>query len=234
MRRLRRRSGVSPKCQFCVRARDPKKRRHHEGACEAAWSAPPPRSSRRPWPGAWCGRGYYCVAAATRERAVRGESHRCSSDRVLRMPALHGGPRICPVLPRGDACGRGEAAERLMRLSGASRGATEAAVRGDKLTRGITFPWPRTSLGERLRWRARIVVGLGHHVCPDGWMRGWLYLAGVLDLGMKELWAGVWARIGQGSVMDALRMAYHRRRYGSGAGPSFDRVRHASRDYQLC
>jgi transposase InsO family protein len=63
---------------------------------------------------------------------------------------------------------------------------------------------------------------------------GWLYLAGVLDLGMKGVvgWS-MGENLDRALVMDALRMAYHRRRPGAGLVHHSDRgSQYASRDYQ--
>lgn len=121
--------------------------------------------------------------------------------------------------------------ERLMRLSG---------IRAQRKRRFVVTTDSRHNLpvAENILGRAFAVEGPDRvwasditYVPTD---EGWLYLAGVLDLGMKGVvgWS-MGENLDRALVMDALRMAYHRRRPGAGLVHHSDRgSQYASRDYQ--
>ncbi len=127
-------------------------------------------------------------------------------------------------------CGRGRV-ERLMRLSG---------IRAQGKRRFVVTTDSRHNLpvAENILGRAFAVEGPDRVWASDityiGTDEGWLYLAGVLDLGMKGVvgWS-MGESLDRALVMDALRMAYHRRRPGAGLVHHSDRgSQYASRDYQ--
>ena len=170
----------------------------------------------------------------------RSESHRSRANRYLlarirsayvASRQTYGSPRIHRKLSsQGDVCGRGRV-ERLMRLSG---------IRAQRKRRFVVTTDSRHNLpvAENILGRAFAVEGPDRvwasditYVPTD---EGWLYLAGVLDLGMKGVvgWS-MGENLDRALVMDALRMAYHRRRPGAGLVHHSDRgSQYASRDYQ--
>jgi transposase InsO family protein len=118
-----------------------------------------------------------------------------------------------------------------MRLSG---------IRAQRKRRFVVTTDSRHNLpvAENILGRAFAVEGPDRVWASDityiGTDEGWLYLASVLDLGMKGVvgWS-MGENLDRALVVDALRMAYHRRRPGAGLVHHSDRgSQYASRDYQ--
>lgn len=144
---------------------------------------------------------------------------------------MYGSPRVHKKLvSAGERCSRGRV-ERLMRVHGiraqqkrkfvvTTDSRHDLPVSGNLLGREFSVRKP-----DRV-WASDIT-----YVPTD---EGWLYLAGVLDLGMKGVvgWS-MSESLDRTLAMDALQMAYHRRRPGAGLIHHSDRgCQYASRDYQ--
>ncbi len=171
---------------------------------------------------------------------LRPESRRERENRRLlgRIKAAHtsgkkmyGSPRVHKKLvSEGERCSRGRV-ERLMRANGIrAQQKRKFVVTTDS---GHDLPVSENLLGREFAVKEpdRVWASDITYVPTD---EGWLYLAGVLDLGMKGVvgWS-MGERLDRTLAMDALRMAYDRRRPGDGLIHHSDRgCQYASRDYQ--
>lgn len=148
-----------------------------------------------------------------------------------RSRATYGSPRVHQaLLLQGVACSRGRV-ERLMRQNGIrARQGRHYVVTTDS-RHGL--PVVQNRLGRRFSVQEpdRVWVSDITYIPTN---EGWLYLAGVLDLGTKA--AVGWSMsksLDRELVLDALHMAYHRRRPAEGLLHHSDRgSQYASGDYQ--